>query len=76
MTDDSFNGRNNVMTVTESDFDATEALLSDEGGSDISNKSSTVSLSREYFLIPYRYASVVCHPVSVRIKAMFKILRV
>lgn len=28
--DDTFNGRNNIITVNESDFDFTEALMKDE----------------------------------------------
>ena len=53
-SNDTFGGCNNVMVVAESDFDATEALLSDEcSGSSgcISNKSSSVSLSRMYNFI-------------------------
>lgn len=48
-SNDTFGGCNNVMVVTESDFDATEALLSDEcSGSTgtMSNKSSSPSLTR------------------------------
>jgi len=47
---DTFGGCNNVMVVSESDFDATEALFADECGGSVegcnSNKSSSHSLTR------------------------------
>ncbi|XP_057306944.1 5'-AMP-activated protein kinase subunit beta-2-like isoform X1 [Hydractinia symbiolongicarpus] len=42
--DDTFGGRNNVIVVKESDFDATEALLKDECGSNLQSVASTSSL--------------------------------
>lgn len=61
--DDKFNGRNNVTVVSETDFDATEALLSDEcstgGTSDLSNRSSSVSLSR--LSPPGSYSNLMPH---------------